>query len=557
MIKKPHVLIGALVGGLLTLPLMAIFFLGSQVAGLPFVPFDVFDFMSRNLPGGLITFGIDTMVSIITTFNLGETSSTAKLAEQLMALGLFLTIGIVAGAIFFFMMNRVENPQRLGRNPGLLLGVIVGFPLIIISFQVAIGVTATADPFLSVIWGAILFFAWGMAIHWVYDDLYVPASEDGKVDAEAQALDRRQFLVRVGGATATLTVIGAGLGAILGQEDTSTPSPQIAGDDVADVPMDGKLPNADATLKPAPGTRPEYTPLDDHYRIDISTRPPVIEEETWRLQVSGLVEEPVDLTLADLRDNFESVDQYVTLSCISNRIAGDLISTTKWTGLRMKDFIDFVKPSSDAVAMKITSADNFDEYLMLDLVEEDDRIMLAYAWDDEPLRQKHGFPLRVYIPDRYGMKQPKWISTIEFVDEWQEGYWVRRGWSTEAIVNTVSVIDTVATDSILQDGEDYLVPIGGIAYSGAKQISKVEVRVNAGEWEEAELRDPIGDLTWVIWRYDWTFEEGTFDFEVRAFDANGDMQSLTDRSTRPDGATGIHDKRATMPSADEIEAVAS
>ena len=61
--------------------------------------------------------------------------------------------------------------------------------------------------------------------------------------------------------------------------------------------------------------------------------------------------------------------------------------------------------------------------------------MFAYEWDDQPLKQKHGFPLRIYIPDRYGMKQPKWIKSIEFVDAWAEGYWVRRGWSVEAIVN--------------------------------------------------------------------------------------------------------------------------
>ena len=82
----------------------------------------------------------------------------------------------------------------------------------------------------------------------------------------------------------------------------------------------------------------EYTPLDEHYRIDISSRPPVIDSQEWRLEVSGLVDNPVSLSLQDLYDKFERVDRFITLSCISNRIGGSLISTTKWSGFLVKDF---------------------------------------------------------------------------------------------------------------------------------------------------------------------------------------------------------------------------
>ena len=190
---------------------------------------------------------------------------------------------------------------------------------------------------------------------------------------------------------------------------------------------------------------------------------------------------------------------------------------------------------------------------MLDLLRDDERIMFAYEWDDQPLKQKHGFPLRIYIPDRYGMKQPKWIKSIEFVDAWAEGYWVRRSWSKDAIVNTTSVVDTVAADSILKDDEGYVVPIGGIAYAGAKQISRVEVSVDGGDWQSAQLRQPLSELTWVFWRYNWRFQEGDHKFEVRAYDAAGEMQSLESRGTRPDGATGVHAKRAAMPTRETLE----
>ena len=224
----------------------------------------------------------------------------------------------------------------------------------------------------------------------------------------------------------------------------------------------------------------------------------------------------------------------------------------------MQDFLDLVKPQEGAVAIKITGADGFDEFVMLDDISNDDRVMLAYAWDDVPLKQKHGFPLRIYIPNRYGMKQPKWIVSMEFVDAWEEGYWVRRGWSKEAMVNTVSVVDTVAVDSILQlDEETFIVPIGGIAYASADGISKVEISVNDGDWKEAQLRSPLSDLTWVIWRYDWTYEEGDYTFAVRSYNGDGELQPTHSQSTRPDGATGVHSKAMTMPSMADVKVTAN
>ncbi len=551
-LRKPTIWLGALIGGMLTLPMMALMFLADQLAGLPFIPFDIFDFMSQNLPGPLLTFGIDLMVDIIIALNLGETSAAAKTAEQLMGLAASLGLGIVATALLFGALNRSKGSAR-SLIPGLIVGLGAGALLMLVSMRV--NLTATASGPLQVLWVLLIFASWGAAANWVYNML---AHSDAKTKTDektgetiaVEALDRRQFLVRIGGASAVLTVAGAGIGAIVGSRpgDGALVSQLPAGE----LP-EGVLPNADDPMQPAPGTRPEYTPLDDHYRIDISSRPPVIDSNEWRLEVSGLVDNPVSLSLQDLYDKFARVERYVTLSCISNRIGGTLISTTKWAGFSAKEFLELVQPQAGAAALKITGADNFDEYVMLDLMRADERIMFAYEWDDQPLKQKHGFPLRIYIPDRYGMKQPKWIKSIEFVDAWAEGYWVRRSWSREAIVNATSVVDSVATDYILQDDDGYVVPIGGIAYSGAKQISKVEVSVNDGEWQEAQLRQPLSELTWVLWRYDWRFQEGSFKFQVRAYDGAGNLQSLENRGTRPDGATGVHSQSASMPALADLE----
>lgn len=557
-IKRPSLLTGGVIGLLLTLPLMAVLYLGDQLLGLPFIPFDNFDFIARILPGAVITFGIDMMVSVIIGLQLGELSSAAKTAEQLMALGAFVVVGVLFGLIYFAAMRRAKDFQIDNYAYGIIPGFLVGAVLMGISAMV--NVTATANIYVSIIWVLLVFSAWGAAFAWVYNDLSslpetgekAKAAAGDTVTAAATGLNRRQFLVRVGGATATLTVVGAGLSTFLREEDAAPTSLSSEAVQLADS---GVLPNADDPLVPAPGTRPEYTPLEDHYRIDISARPPVIDGETWVLPVMGLVNNPVELTLDDIQsDQFSHVDRYVTMSCISNRLGGDLISTTKWTGIPMKELVDLVQPSAEAQAIRITSADGFDEYVHLDLIENEDRIMLAYAWNDQPLLRKHGFPLRIHIPDLYGMKQPKWITQMEFVEREGEGYWVRRGWDAVARVNATSVIDTVAVDSIESRDGAFFVPVGGIAWSGARGISKVEVRVDDGEWQEAQLRSPISDTTWTIWRYDWPFEEGAHTFEVRCYEGDGTLQIERERGTRPSGATGIHSDRETMPPRESLQA---
>ena len=196
--------------------------------------------------------------------------------------------------------------------------------------------------------------------------------------------------------------------------------------------------------------------------------------------------------------------------------------------------------------LKFTSADGFHEVVSRTAIVGDARIMLTYAWDGLPLTPEHGFPLRLYIPEVYGMKQPKWITGIEVIDYFDEGYWVRRGWDEVAVVRPTSVVDTVAVDSLVQDGDQTLVPIGGIAYAGKRGIRRVEVQVDDGGWVEAQLRDPISDLTWVIWRYDWPFQSGEHKFSVRCVDGRGAPQTETYQNIHPSGATGIHYTRETL-----------
>jgi DMSO/TMAO reductase YedYZ molybdopterin-dependent catalytic subunit len=523
---------GLLIGLFITMPLLAISYLAEVTLGVPFVPFDVFDIVSRELPGDVVTFGIDTMVDTIRALELGETDDTAKLAEQWMATFTVLGIGMVLSVGFFLLIKNIFPQGKDFAAYGIGYGLIVGIIFALASSS--INVSATANETVSFIWIVATFLAWGVALGFAYQRLQADPTPE---PATVQKTSRRQFLIQAGGTTAAITVFGVGLAELLADEE------RIEGGDVDLTALREEAP----TVEPAPGTRPEYTPLEDHYRIDINSgRPPNISEDEWELKFTGLVNNPRSYKLADIRDNYEPVYQVVTLSCISNRIAGDLISTTQWTGVPVRQFLEEVGLQQNATHLLITSADGFFESVEIDMIMNDERIIFAYEFDGVPLPVRHGFPLRIYIPDRYGMKQPKWITEIEAMNEWVEGYWVRRNWSREAIVRTTSVIDTVAVNDVFEENGQTYVPIGGIAYSGAKGISKVEVRVDDGEWEEARLREPLSPLTWVIWRYDWPMQEGEHTFEVRCYDGSGEMQITERNGNRPDGATGIHTVTETV-----------
>jgi DMSO/TMAO reductase YedYZ molybdopterin-dependent catalytic subunit len=539
---------GALIGALLTAPLMAIFYLASQAAGLPLIMYDLFDWLTRVLPGSIVINIVEFMVRTIHRFHLGNTSTTAKTVENTLAVLTFFAVGIVAAAILFAVLRwlklRLTDSSRY--LPGLIAGVVLGVPMILISRHV--DVSATASPLVSVLWLAAGFLIWGALLSWSYYTTFAPSAppaqaEPALVQVEERAsvtvLSRREFLVRVGGASATLVVVGAGLGRYIEHRDNQNYRNLIATRLAEAANLPKNLPNANSPITPAPGTRPEYTPLQQHYRVDIDSVPPQIDVNSWRLKWSGLVENPQSMTIDDVKTRYQPLNQYITLSCISNPIGGDLIGTTLWTGASMQDVLADVGLKPNATHLLLTAEDGFYETVAIDAIREDRRIMLTYYWDGIPLLYEHGFPLRLYVPGLHGMKQPKWITGIEAMDHDEDGYWVARGWDKVARMHTISVIDVVATDYVFERDGQTFVPVGGIAHAGDRGISKVEVKVDDGDWIQADLREPLSQTTWVIWRYDWPFNSGRHTFQVRAYDGTGTLQVTASHGTFPSGATGI------------------
>jgi DMSO/TMAO reductase YedYZ molybdopterin-dependent catalytic subunit len=563
--KRSIYWMGAVFGLVTSLVAMALAYLANAFFSLPFFPFDLFDWLTRHLPGALIDTSIRTMVSIITVLNIGPTDSVAKLAEQIQSLIVVLVIGIVLGLVLA-VVGRIYHQWLL--RAGIIAGIVLWLGMAAVEFSLPV---TNGDLLIGMLWLLVLFVATGwflarlLSRYVTFPVSVTPMAENPAesaatplAPASARGLSRRDFIALTGGGVASLIVLGLGLRSFRQQSTAPaidvpvTGSPSAGGSGAvqptAPAPLFGPQYTSGPDASPsvsvlaeriaaAPGTRPEITPVDKFYRIDINALPPVVDSKGWNLNIKGLVQKPLTLSLANLRAR-PSITQAVTMQCISNPVGGDLTGTNFWTGVPFKDVLAEAGLAPNAKGVAISAVDGFYEYVPLNEAM-DERTLLVYAMNGEPLTVEHGFPLRIYIPNHYGMKQPKWITDMQVTDTSGPGYWVDRGWVPQAIVKTVSVIDTTQVDKtqLQQNGSTAL---GGIAWAGERGISKVEVQVDNGDWVEAALRTPtFSPLTWVQWRYDWKAVPGRHTIAVRATDGQGNLQETAPSDPGPDGATGI------------------
>jgi len=292
----------------------------------------------------------------------------------------------------------------------------------------------------------------------------------------------------------------------------------------------------------------EVTPNSKFYRVDVNIFPPSVDTNSWSLRVMGLVGNPLTLNYAQLT-GMNSVQQYNTLECVSNDIGGDLISTAKWTGVKLKDVLQAAGVQSDATYVIFGAADGYDVGIPLERALLDGTI-LAYQMNDAPLPQEHGYPIRAIVPGYYGMMNCKWVTTINVVNYVHQGYWQQRGWANEAQYQTGSSIVTPGISQIddrfgIPGGSQLSLgqtPIAGIAFAGDRGIEKVEVSTDGGNtWVPASLKEPLSGYTWVFWRTEWNPPTaGQYKIEVRATDKTGAVQTAIMTDPFPSGATGYH-----------------
>ena len=283
------------------------------------------------------------------------------------------------------------------------------------------------------------------------------------------------------------------------------------------------------------GVPPEVTPVPAHYVVSKNIFNPSVPEKGWALKIVGMVDNEVSFNLDDLKA-LPSVERTSTLTCISNNIGGDLIGNSLWTGVYLKDLLEAAGVQDGANELVLRAADNYSDSFPLDAAQREGTIV-AYLQNGEPLTRDHGFPARVLVPGIYGMKNVKWVTEIELTTQDYQGYWQTRGWSDSAVVQTMSRIDT-AQATKLDDGS---YAIGGVAFAGLRGIEQVEISVDNGQnWQTAQVKPALNDLSWNLWGFTWNAEPGTYPVVVRATDGSGETQTADPSRPLPDGATGYH-----------------
>jgi DMSO/TMAO reductase YedYZ molybdopterin-dependent catalytic subunit len=359
--------------------------------------------------------------------------------------------------------------------------------------------------------------------------------------------DRRAFLRLIAAAAVALPIILLGVDRLLSRQNEAQ---EQASTTTNLLPQTGPRPKGFEDPNLAPLLASEVTPTYLFYRIDINPIVPQVDSKSWNLTIKGLVEKPLTINYDQIK-SMPSVEEYVTLECISNKIGGDLISTALWKGVRLSELLEkaAIKPNVKYVVFRC--ADGYDVGIPIEKSQMEGTI-LAYDMNYAPLTPKHGFPVRAIVPGLYGMMNPKWITEIELVDSVYEGYWQRLGWRNNAEDNTGSTIlipdhaparqrfrKLDETDDSSYGGK---VPIAGIAFAGNRGISKVEVSTDGGTtWKTAQIKDPLSQYTWVLWTAGYVPpNKENYKIVVRATDKTGNTQTTEMSPPFPNGATGYH-----------------
>lgn len=351
----------------------------------------------------------------------------------------------------------------------------------------------------------------------------------GPVSAHA----RRHFLVAVCGAAA-LAAAGGLVGRVAGsarrRAEASRRLLRIEGVTAPAVPE-----GVDLAVE---GVSPWETPSEDFYLIDTTFIKPTIEPAEWSIRIHGMVERELTLTYRDLVAR-EITQDWITLSCVSNPVGGDLVGNAWWSGVRLATILAEAGPHPDADAVLQTSEDGWTCGTPLAPLMDGRNAMLAVAMNGEPLPIEHGFPVRTIVPGLYGyVSATKWVVDLEVTTfDRFTAYWTEKGWGERGPVKIASRIDVPRSGDDVVAGE---VLCAGVAWFQHSGISAVQVQVDGGSWEDAELATVASTDTWVQWRRVVSLDEGEHQLRVRAVDRDGNPQTGVVADVLPDGATGWH-----------------
>lgn len=343
--------------------------------------------------------------------------------------------------------------------------------------------------------------------------------------------DRRTFLVRAGvvaGGAAVVGVLGRVVGRGRRRVEQTRQLLKLTGVSVPRVP--------DAARVHVDGVSPWLTPNDDFYLIHAGITVPAIEPHDWSLRIHGMVDREIVLSYDELVAR-QFTEAWVTLTCVSNGVGGDLVGNAWWSGVRVADLLAEAGVQAGADAVKQTSHDGWTCGTPIEALTDDRNALLAVAMNGEPLPIEHGFPVRMVVPGLYGyVSATKWVVDLKVTrfDDF-EAFWTTKGWSELGPIKMSSRIDVPRHDDEVTAGP---VTVAGVAWAQHTGIAAVEVAVDGGAWIPADLaRTPSVD-TWVQWVAVVDLEPGDHLLRVRATDRNGQVQTGVEAQPVPDGATG-------------------
>jgi DMSO/TMAO reductase YedYZ molybdopterin-dependent catalytic subunit len=468
-----------------------------------------------SLVDGVATLVIDTVPKPVRDFAISLFGTADKLA---------LGIGIVLVAL--------SLGAWVGTRPGTSSAIVVfaGFGLFA---GLAAARTPDAGLALSLVVGAL---AAGVGM------LTLRALMAAARRSTASHVDdgRRAFLVGAGATFVASLLVGL-IGRNLSESTTETVAAR--GDVALPDPVTPASPPTPAMSLDIDGISPLVTPTREFYRIDTAFVPPRVDAATWSMRITGMVDREVELTYEDLL-GMDMVERYVTIACVSNEIGGGLVGNAKWLGVPLSDVLDLAGVQPGAEQLVGRSVDRFTVGFPVGAAFDGRDALVAVAMNDEPLPIEHGFPARLIVAGLYGyVSATKWLEELELT-KWDafDAYWIPRGWAKEAPIKTQTRIDTPRSGSIAEGPR----AIAGVAWAPNRGIERVEVRIDGGEWQEAELAASLDDDSWRQWSLAWTPTAGRHTIEARATDGTGETQTDVVRPPAPDGASGYHTIAVTL-----------
>ncbi len=407
----------------------------------------------------------------------------------------------------------------------------------VIGFLGGYAVMTRPDPSLSKLLPTIVGTAVSIAVLWYLAPRPVDAvgvsagaGEPQPTTPQSMGVDRRRFVggaIGIGGAA----VLVGGVGRMLQQRFEVSAERGTIALPAPNSPSDILPTDADLGLE---GMDPFVTPNADFYRIDTALVVPQVSKDSWSLKIGGLVDNPIEITFADLLAR-PQVERYVTLSCVSNPVGGGYVGNALWQGVLLKDILDEAGVQAGATQVVSRSVDGWTAGTPTEVIMDGRDAMLAIAMNGEPLPARNGYPVRMVVPGLYGyVSATKWVTDIELT-RWEDydAYWIPRGWSKEGPIKTMARIDTPRQRDHV--GE---VAVGGVAWAIHRGVSKVQVRVDEGEWLDADLGGVPSDDTWVQWVARVSPPPGKHVIEARAFDGTGEPQTDKYAPVAPNGAQG-------------------